>query len=172
MTDIVDKATRSRMMSGVRGRNTKLELVIRKALHARGFRYRVHVAGLAGKPDIVLPRFSAVILVHGCFWHGHDCPLFRLPGTHTDFWHAKISRNRERDGEVLDALVGDGWRCLTVWECALRGPGRRELSSVLDQVVAWLGESVGASEIKGRALGEPVVGQVATVVGAGGTFVD
>ena len=110
------------MMAGIRGRNTRPELVIRKALHARGFRYRLHVAGLPGKPDIVLPRFRAVIFVHGCFWHGHDCPLFRLPATRSEFWEAKISRNRERDREVLGALKTTGWRCLTVWECAIRGP--------------------------------------------------
>ena len=100
LTDIVDPATRSRMMSGIRGRDTKPELRVRKALHARGFRYRVHQTRLPGKPDIVLPCFRAVVLVHGCFWHGHDCPLFRLPGTRTDFWRDKI---RTQPGEGIKA---------------------------------------------------------------------
>jgi len=150
MADIVDDETRSRMMSGIRGRNTKPEMIIRKALHAQGFRYRIHVAGLPGKPDIVLRRYRSAILVHGCFWHGHDCPLFRLPETRRGFWEAKISRNRERDIEVVDALVADGWRCLTVWECALRGPGRRESHQVVDLIVAWLGETGAVSEIRGH----------------------
>ena len=149
MTDIVDRETRSRMMSGIRARNTKPELVIRRALHARGFRYRVHVTTLPGKPDIVLPKLRSAILVHGCFWHGHDCSLFRLPATRREFWEAKIARNRERDGEVLDALRAEGWRCVTVWECALRGPGRRELPQVIDTLVAWLTESSTDSEIRG-----------------------
>ena len=149
MADIVDRETRSRMMSGIRGRNTKPELVIRRALHARGFRYRVHVASLPGKPDIVLPRLRSAILVHGCFWHGHDCSLFRLPATRREFWKAKITRNRERDGEVLDALRAEGWRCVTVWECALRGPGRRELPQVINMLVAWLTDSSTDTEIRG-----------------------
>ena len=149
MADIVDRETRSRMMSGIRARNTKPELVIRRALHARGFRYRVHVATLPGKPDIVLPKLRSAILVHGCFWHGHDCSLFRLPATRREFWEAKIARNRERDGEVLDALRAEGWRCVTVWECALRGPGRRELPQVINMLVAWLTDSSTDTEIRG-----------------------
>ena len=149
MADIVDRETRSRMMSGIRARNTKPELVIRRALHTRGFRYRVHVATLPGKPDIVLPKLRSAILVHGCFWHGHDCSLFRLPATRREFWETKIARNRERDGEVLDALRAEGWRCLTVWECALRGPGRRELPQVINMLVAWLTDSSTDTEIRG-----------------------
>ena len=160
MADIVDRETRSRMMSGInRGRNTKPELMIRRAFHARGIRYRVHVANLPGKPDIVLRRFRSAILVHGCFWHGHDCPLFRLPATRRQFWEAKISRNRERDGEVMDALRAEGWRCLTVWECALRGPDRRELNQVITMLVAWLTESSAEStdtEIRGLTYGNRV----------------
>lgn len=152
MADIVDRETRSRMMRGIRGRDTRPEMMIRRGLHARGFRYRVHVGGLPGKPDIVLPKFRSVVLVHGCFWHGHDCSLFRLPATRTEFWDAKISGNRERDGEVLDALRSDGWRCLTVWECAFRGPGRQELSAVIDRIEAWLRGTTPAGEIRGAVL--------------------
>ena len=137
-------------MSAVRGRNTRQELVIWKALHARGFRYRVQADHLPGKPDIVLARFRAAILVNGCFWHGHDCARFRLPATHRHFWEAKISRNRERDIEVLNALVAEGWRCLTVWECASRGPSRREPPQLVDMIVAWLRGSDTVSEIRGH----------------------
>ena len=150
MTDIVDSATRSRMMSGIRGRNTKPELRIRKALHARGFRYRIHHTRLPGKPDIVLPRFRAVVLVHGCFWHGHDCPLFRLPGTRTEFWHDKITRNRARDREVAVALSDAGWRCATVWECSLRGPLRLDFDSVIDGLGDWLRCGRGDLELRGN----------------------
>ncbi len=100
MPDIVAPAVRSRMMAGIRGRNTKPEIFIRKALHARGFRYRLHPRAVPGVPDFTLPRWRAAVFVHGCFWHGHDCPLFRLPGTRPDFWLAKIERNRARDAEV------------------------------------------------------------------------
>lgn len=86
MADIVSSATRSRMMSGIRGRNTKPEIVIRSLLHRLGFRFRLHVRELPGNPDIVLPRHHAVVFVHGCFWHGHDCPLFKWPETRPDFW--------------------------------------------------------------------------------------
>ena len=125
-------------MSGIRGRDTKPELRIRKALHARGFRYRVHQTRLPGKPDIVLPRFRAVVLVHGCFWHGHDCPLFRLPGTRTEFWRDKIARNQARDREVALALRDAGWRCATVWECSLRSPQRLDFDMLIDGLCEWL----------------------------------
>lgn len=150
MPDIVDPATRSRMMSGIRSTDTKPELLIRRALHARGFRYRVHVPRMPGRPDMVFPKFRAVILVHGCFWHGHDCPLFRLPGTRTEFWETKIGRNRERDGEVAKKLEELGWRRLTVWECALRGPGRLDFESLIDSIAAWLPGQGLAVEIRGK----------------------
>ena len=149
MPDTVDPQTRSRMMSAVRSRNTKPELVIRRGLHARGFRFRLFARELPGKPDIVLRKYGAVILVHGCFWHGHDCHLFRLPGTRREFWSAKIGRNRERDNEVLDALRELGWRCLTVWECAMRGPGGSSPDAIVDAVADWLATGAPTSEIRG-----------------------
>ncbi len=119
MPDIVSAAVRSRMMSGIRAKNTKPEILVRKGLHGLGFRFRIH-GRLPGKPDLVLPKHEAVIFVHGCIWHGHDCPLYRLPSTRTDFWKAKIVRNQANDLKVVKALRDDGWRTLTVWECALR----------------------------------------------------
>lgn len=140
MADIVDPATRSRMMSGIRGKNTKPELLIRKALHARGFRYRLH-CDLPGKPDICLPKHRAVIFVHGCFWHGHDCHLFKWPGTRPEFWRAKIGRNREVDAAAEAALLAAGWRVGTVWECALKGRYRPPIEEVYARCGEWvLGE--------------------------------
>ena len=103
MVDIVDKATRSRMMSGIRGKDTKPEVLIRKALHGRGLRYRLHASDLPGKPDLVFPRYGAALFIHGCFWHGHDCKYFKLPATRTEFWGGEINDNRDRDGRQLDA---------------------------------------------------------------------
>lgn len=136
-------------MSGIRGKDTKVELLIRKGLHARGFRYRLHAANLPGKPDLVLPRYRAAIFVHGCFWHGHDCHLFRLPSTRRDFWKTKIARNCERDEEVRKTLGENGWRTLVVWECALKGRTRQEPGSVLDSICAWLAGSSDSLEITG-----------------------
>lgn len=139
------------MMSGIRGKNTKPELLIRRALHARGFRYRLHAPRVPGKPDMVFPRYRAVILTHGCFWHGHDCPLFKLPGTRRDFWQTKIRRNQARDAEVAQALRDAGWRRLTVWECAMRGPGRLSFASLIDAIANWLTGSSPELEIRGTA---------------------
>ncbi|GJH03807.1 very short patch repair endonuclease [Paraburkholderia terrae] len=137
MVDIVDAATRSRMMSGIRGRNTKPEILIRSLLHRRGFRFRLDARDLAGRPDIVLPRYRAVIFVHGCFWHGHDCHLFKWPQTRPDFWRDKIGRNRANDAKAQAALLDAGWRVATVWECALRG-ANRDIDGVLQRLIDWL----------------------------------
>ncbi|MDN4572659.1 very short patch repair endonuclease [Pandoraea cepalis] len=137
MADVVDSATRSRMMSGIRGRDTKPEIVIRSMLHRLGFRFRLHVRDLPGTPDIVLPRHRAVIFVHGCFWHGHDCPLFKWPATRPEFWQEKIGRNRANDKKAYDALLAHGWRVGTVWECALRGAGK-DLEGVARNLAEWL----------------------------------
>lgn len=150
MADIVDPATRSRMMSGIRGKNTKPELLIRKALHARGFRYRLH-CDLPGKPDICLPKHRAVIFVNGCFWHGHDCHLFKWPSTRPEFWQAKIGRNRELDAKAEAALLGMGWRVAAVWECALKGRRRLDISEVAYKLEQWLVSSHKQLKIEGTA---------------------
>src|SRR5690606_721863 len=110
MADIVPSDVRSRMMAGIRATNTKPELIVRRALHAGGFRYKLHDRSLPGKPDIVFPRYHAVLFIHGCFWHGHDCHLFRMPTTRPEFWLEKIKRNREVDQRVGEQLSGAGWR--------------------------------------------------------------
>ena len=138
MVDLVDQATRSRLMAGVRSRNTKPELLVRRALHARGFRYHLHVPGLPGKQDLVFPRYRAIAMIHGCFWHGHDYPLFRVPGTRKDSWNGKIARNRARDQELASALRIDGWRLATVWECSLRGPRRMDFEALVECISKWL----------------------------------
>lgn len=148
MADIVNSATRSRMMSGIRGRNTKPEILVRSMLHRQGFRFRLHVRELPGKPDIVLPRFHAAIFVHGCFWHGHDCPLFRMPGTRADFWGEKISRNRANDQKTKGALLAAGWRVGVVWECAIRGAGK-DIESVACRLGEWLRSQEKEAEVRG-----------------------
>lgn len=125
-------------MSGIRGKNTKPELLIRKALHARGFRYRLHCKDLPGNPDLCLPKYRAVIFVHGCFWHGHDCHLFKWPKTRPEFWREKIGRNRTVDEAAEANLHALGWRIATVWECALKGPKRQALSATVDALATWL----------------------------------
>jgi DNA mismatch endonuclease (patch repair protein) len=151
LPDVVDQQTRSRMMSGIRGKNTDPELQIRKGLHAKGFRFRIHSKEVPGKPDLVLPKYHAAIFVHGCFWHGHDCALFKLPGTRTDFWKAKIASNCKRDTVVQEQLAKDGWRSLTIWECAMRGPARIGIGQTIDAAAAWLSNGSSSAEIRGRA---------------------
>lgn len=121
MADIIGPEQRSALMSRIKGKDTKIEVEVRHGLHALGFRYRLGGAGLPGRPDIVLPRYRTVVFVHGCFWHRHDCHLFRLPKTRSDFWEAKINANAERDLRKQTELVAMGWRVETVWECQLRG---------------------------------------------------
>jgi DNA mismatch endonuclease (patch repair protein) len=138
MVDVVTPEVRSRMMAGIRGKNTKPELLIRRALHRLGFRFRLHVTSLPGKPDIVLPKHNAVIFVHGCFWHGHECSLFKWPATRIEFWRTKINRNKELDQAAEEALAAAGWRCGVIWECALRGRHRLGLPSVLERFAEWI----------------------------------
>jgi len=121
--DHLSTEARSRLMSRIRGANTKPEIFVRRMLHRAGFRYRLGGAGLPGRPDIVLPRYRAVIFVNGCFWHRHDCPKGRsLPKTNADFWRSKLARNQERDHAIIEELKRLGWRVLVVWECELRHP--------------------------------------------------
>ena len=140
------------MMSGIRSKNTKPELLIRRGLHARGFRFRLHDKRLPGKPDLVLPKYSAVIFVHGCFWHRHDCHLFKWPKTRREFWHKKLLRNQEKDVESYARLKEDGWYILTIWECALKGRTRRPLDKVLDMAADWLVYGQRDRQIKGGRL--------------------
>ncbi len=133
MVDVVDPATRSRMMSGIRGKDTIPEMLVRRFLHARGFRYRLHIKTLPGTPDLVLRKYRAVIFVHGCFWHRHPgCPKAAKPKSNIRFWKDKLEGNAARDRKNIAALKKLGWRCLIVWECqATKGPRLRRLADTL-----------------------------------------
>lgn len=148
MTDVVDPETRSRMMSGIRGKDTRPELIIRRRLHSLGFRYRLHDSNLPGKPDIVLKKYRAAIFVHGCFWHRHKCHLFKWPKTRREFWKNKLNRNRENDLKALDSLASSGWRVCIVWECSLKGR-HRDIARVSKAIEHWLRGDQNKLEIAG-----------------------
>lgn len=136
MVDVVDKATRSRMMAGIRGANTKPEILLRRALHAAGFRYRLYAKELPGKPDMVFPRHNAVIFVHGCFWHCHSgCKWAANPSSNVEFWTQKLNGNVQRDIRNIESLRRLGWRVAQVWECATR---LLPIEEVAESVGRWL----------------------------------
>ena len=137
------------MMSGIRSTNTKPEITLRKGLHRLGFRFRLHDRRLPGSPDVVLPKYKAVIFAHGCFWHGHDCHLFKPPSTRMEFWTAKIKRNREVDAAATVALRALDWRVGIVWECALKGRTHHPHEDVIQMCVDWLGSGKPDLEVRG-----------------------
>lgn len=149
MADVHSPEQRRFNMSRVRGSDTKPELTIRRGLHARGVRFRLHRRDLPGRPDIVLPRKKVALFVHGCFWHGHDCALFKAPATRRDFWREKIASTRLRDMAAVEALGGLGWRVGIVWECSLRNAGRLSLENLLDQLVDFIAGSEQLIEVRG-----------------------
>lgn len=123
-TDVFDPATRSAVMAKVRGRDTKPEMAVRRALHRLGYRYRLHAKDFPGAPDLLFPARGKAVFVHGCFWHGHECPRgSRMPKANADYWHKKIARNVERDAQAIAALEAAGWGVHVVWECALKEAG-------------------------------------------------
>lgn len=139
--DIVDSATRSRMMSAIRGRNTKPEVALRRALHRRGLRFRLHVKGLAGTPDLVLPRYGVAVFVHGCFWHRHeDCRFATTPTTRPEFWQEKFRQNVERDARNQAELRIAGWRVAVIWECSLTPAKLDETTAML---AGWIRSGAG-----------------------------
>jgi len=150
MPDIVTPDVRSRMMSGIRGKDTKPEMILRRGLHKLGFRYRLHDRRLPGKPDMVFPRYRAVIFAHGCFWHGHSCHLFKWPSSREEFWHNKINRNKEVDRVNLCRLQELGWRIGIVWECSLKGKYRMNSEEVIELCAQWLITDMPSLEIGGQ----------------------
>lgn len=133
MTDVHDKTTRSFNMSRIKGKNTKPEILLRKFLFSKGFRFRLHDKNLPGKPDIVLPKYKTVIFVNGCFWHGHEgCRYFVVPKTRTDWWLEKIQGNKQKDNENLLRLTQLGWKIVTIFECELK---RVKLNITLDKLL-------------------------------------
>ena len=138
MADVHSKAVRSFNMSRVRSKDTKPEMIVRKALFAKGFRYRLHDKKLPGKPDIVLKKYKTVIFIHGCFWHGHiKCKYFVVPKTRTRFWLNKIYINKANDVKARKALQKEGWKVLTIWECALKsGKMTKTLNTLLSNILS------------------------------------
>lgn len=131
-----DQQKRSEIMSRIRSKNTKGEMIVRKYLHRLGFRFRLHDSKLPGKPDIVLPKYKSVIFVHGCFWHGHqECKYYRVPKTNPEYWIPKIQRNVERDKEAVCALSAMGWRVEIIWECELKKDLEKRLDEVAHSIV-------------------------------------
>lgn len=149
MADVFDPRKRSEVMSLIRGKNTTPERIVRSLLHRQGFRFRLHVRTLPGHPDIVLPRYRAVVFIHGCFWHHHDCHLFRLPATRTDFWRTKIERNVEVDKRNIEALRSAGYRVGVVWECALKGRERQPPEELSSRLAEWLRSGPEMIEVRG-----------------------
>lgn len=148
--DIVSSEKRSQMMAGIKAKNTVPEMLIRKRLHSLGYRYRLHGTILPGKPDMILKKYNAVIFVNGCFWHGHDCHLFKLPKTRTEFWQNKIEENRKRDKKVLDELLNLGWRVAIIWECALKGKNKLDFNALVDKLSGWIQSDNRFSEYVGE----------------------
>jgi DNA mismatch endonuclease (patch repair protein) len=137
-------------MAAIRSGHTKPELQIRRALHAAGLRFRLHVRGLPGTPDLVFPRWRAVVFVNGCFWHRHSCHLFKLPGTRQEFWRDKINRNVANDAKAIAALGSAGWRVATVWECALKGRTRISESEAMRCLSDWVRSDQLSITIRGK----------------------
>lgn len=138
MTDVHNTSVRSLNMRAIRSKDTKPELYVRRLLHRNGFRFRLHPPNLPSKPDIYLPKYSAVIWVHGCFWHGHDCHLSSLPKSNVQFWNTKIEGNRKRDRRQLGELNALGIKVMIIWECALKGKKRLSEQELLERIEEWL----------------------------------
>jgi DNA mismatch endonuclease, patch repair protein len=150
LTDTVSSSKRSEMMAGIKGRDTKPELQIRRLLHRLGYRFRLHWKDLPGRPDIVLHKYRTAIFVHGCFWHGHDdCSLFRLPRSRENFWAEKIAANRTRDAQAEAAIRELGWKNITVWECAMKGKSALAGDRLIEVLLASIASSNEDSEIRG-----------------------
>ena len=148
MVDVVEPKIRSRMMSGIRGKDTKPEMLVRKALSAAGYRYRLHRRDLPGAPDVVMSGRRVAIFVHGCFWHVHSgCKNAKLPSTRPDFWRDKLEGNVARDRRAIESLRADGWRVLIIWECATRDAVT--LATLPEALSRWIADGVPTGEISG-----------------------
>ncbi|MES2675506.1 MAG: very short patch repair endonuclease [Pseudomonadota bacterium] len=152
MADVVSAQKRAEMMAGIKGKNNLAELLIRRGLHGLGFRYQLHRKDLPGKPDLVFPKHHAVIFVNGCFWHAHNCHLFKWPSSRPEFWHEKISANKLRDEKNIAACIKTGWKVLIIWECSLKGKTRRQTKEVIHTAANWLLYDSQNAEIEGRKI--------------------
>jgi len=152
VTDVLTPDQRRLNMSRIRARDTKPEMLIRRGLHARGLRYRLHDRSLPGRPDLVFSRRAVAVFVHGCFWHLHGCALSKLPSARQSFWRKKLEQNAARDLKNIEALQACGWRVLVIWECAMRGAGRLNSSEMLDVATGFITTGVSNyQEIRGEA---------------------
>lgn len=136
-------------MAGIKGKNTTPELTVRKGLHRLGLRYRLHAGELPGKPDLVLPRYNAVIFVHGCFWHGHNCHLFKWPASRIEFWRTKIENNQSRDRRQINQLRELKWRVCIVWECSIKGAGK-DIEKICKEIAQWVRGNSAYKEMAGE----------------------
>lgn len=142
------KEERSYVMSRVKSKDTAPELLIRKSIHRLGLRYKLHDSKLPGKPDLVFPKYHAVVFIHGCFWHGHDCGRTGIPKNNREFWAEKIERNKRNDNKHITTLTNTKWRALTVWECAIQGKNKIKIDDLAGLIRDWLlsGKIYGAIE--------------------------
>lgn len=138
MNKALNKLTRSRMMAAVKNKNTLPELNIRKALFAKGLRYRMHLKAFPGKPDLIFPKYKSVIFINGCFWHKHDCHLSKIPETNKEFWTHKLNENKQRDRKNIKEIQQMGWRVKTIWLCALKNKKAFADEEDLQEVVNWI----------------------------------
>jgi DNA mismatch endonuclease (patch repair protein) len=150
MADVHDRATRRRNMQAIRHKDTKPEILVRKALFRKGFRYSLHRKDLPGKPDLTLAKHRAVVQVNGCYWHFHGCHLSKVPDTDSDWWREKLQTTRARDQRNREALAASGWRVCEVWECTLRGKNRWNLANVVSQIKNWLNSDSNCLKIGGE----------------------
>lgn len=135
MADVHEPEVRSYNMSQIPGKDTKPEMMVRKFLHSNGFRYRLHVKDLPGKPDLVLPKYNSVIFVHGCFWHAHEgCEYFKIPKTRTEWWKEKLFGNKKRDERNIEKLEEESWNVIVVWECELKSNKEKKLKQLAQQL--------------------------------------
>ncbi|WP_194867594.1 very short patch repair endonuclease [Pseudoalteromonas sp. PPB1] len=152
MADVHNKDSRQKNMAAIRSKNSRPERFIRLQLATLGFHYVTNKKSLPGTPDIVIKKFKAIIFVNGCFWHGHNCHLFKVPQTNTKFWISKIHSNTVRDKEVVAKLMAQGWRILIVWECSMKGANKLRKKDLLDRMEEWILRGDNYSELSFRGL--------------------
>ncbi|EKN3829068.1 very short patch repair endonuclease [Yersinia enterocolitica] len=156
MADVHSSETRSKNMRAIRTKDTAIEVKLAKILDLLGLSYRVQIRELPGKPDFVIDDYRAIIFVHGCFWHKHDCHLFKIPATRTDFWLKKIQGNVKRDNDVIKHLSADGWKVLVVWECALRGKYKLTDNDISARVEEWICSSEVNAQIDTQGISQVI----------------
>ncbi|WP_145555313.1 very short patch repair endonuclease [Yersinia canariae] len=156
MADVHSSETRSKNMRAIRTKDTAIEVKLANILNLLGFSYKVQISELPGKPDFVIDDYRAIIFVHGCFWHKHNCHLFKAPATRTGFWLRKIQGNVKRDNDVIKRLTGDGWKVLVVWECALRGKYKLTDNDISARVEEWICSSEVNAQIDVRGISQMI----------------